>query len=232
MTKRPFISKRIDELEQMFKSSGTELLTLKALENELVHRSTPRAVSLLKAVRRNLSLPQFIGSAADSNLFDKQPLSTKMAGPSPPQRAEPVPELTLKPLPPPQLVSVTNRTVPPPRIVPLGEPNPFPAPVGPKPEVGDAIMSPEAACKVLQVTLGADWETIEKSRREIVQISHPDKIRSLTPERRGALIEHARRANEAIQVLLGLRIQQKARTSQLPEAAEGALERVLLRVPR
>jgi hypothetical protein len=41
MAKRPFISKRIDEMEQMFKSSGTELLTLKALENELVHRSRP-----------------------------------------------------------------------------------------------------------------------------------------------------------------------------------------------
>ena len=32
---------------------------------------------------------------------------------------------------------------------------------------------------MLQVTLGADWETIEKSRREIVQKSHPDKVRSL-----------------------------------------------------
>ena len=29
MAKRPFISKRIDEMEQMFKSSGTELLTLR-----------------------------------------------------------------------------------------------------------------------------------------------------------------------------------------------------------
>jgi hypothetical protein len=28
MFKRPFISKRIDEMEQIFKSSGTELLTL------------------------------------------------------------------------------------------------------------------------------------------------------------------------------------------------------------
>ena len=65
MAKRPFISKGIDEMEQIFKSSGTELLTLRALENELVHRSTPRAVSLLKTVRRNLSLPQFIGNATD-----------------------------------------------------------------------------------------------------------------------------------------------------------------------
>jgi preprotein translocase subunit Sec63 len=81
-------------------------------------------------------------------------------------------------------------------------------------------MSPEEARTVLQVTLGVDWETIEKSRREIVQKSHPDKVRSLTPERRGALIEHARRANEAIQVLLGLRIQQKGLIYLTPSTAK------------
>jgi DnaJ-domain-containing protein 1 len=228
MANRPFISKRIDELEQMFKSSGTELLTLKALENELVHRSTPRAVSLLKAVRRSLSQPEFIGSGADPNLFDQQPISTKLADPAPLHRAEPVPRLTLKPLPSSQPVSETKWTVPPYRLLPLS----FPAPAEPKPEVGAAIMSPEEACKVLQVTLGADWETIEKSRREIVQKSHPDKIRSLPPERCRALIEHARRANEAVQVVLGLRIQEKTYTSQLPEAIKPAQERVLRRIPQ
>jgi hypothetical protein len=52
-------------------------------------------------------------------------------------------------------------------------------------------MSSEEASKVLQVNLGADWETIEKPRRKIVQKSHPDKVRTLPPERRRALIEHA-----------------------------------------
>ena len=232
MAKRPFISKRIDELEQIFKSSGTDLLTLSALENELVHRSMPRAVSLLKAVRKNLSLPQFKGIVVDPNLFDPQPVSTKVADPTPPRRTELAPGFALKAPPPPQPVSVTERTVLPTRPIPRGVLIPVPVPTEPKPEAGATIMSPEEARTVLQVTLGVDWETIEKSRREIVQKSHPDKVRSLTPERRRALIEHARRANEAIQVLLGLRIQQKARTSQLPEAAEAAPERVLLRVPR
>ena len=232
MAKRPFISKGIDEMEQMFKSSGMELLTLRALENELVHRSTPRAVSLLKTVRKNLSLPQFIGNATDPNVFDPKSITTKVANPLPPQRAEPVPGLALKPPQTPQHVSVTKPAIPPPRLVSRGEPFPFPVPIEPRLDVGDAIMSPEEASKVLQVTLGADWEMIEKSRREIVQKSHPDKVRSLPPERRKALIEHARRANEAIQVLLGLRIQRETHTSQLPEAAEAVPERVLLRVPR
>ena len=231
MAKRPFIGKRIDELEQIFKFSETELLTLKALENELVHRSTPRAASLLKAVRKNLSLPQFIGSPVDPNLFDQQPISTKAADPALLQRAEPVPGLTLKP-PSPQPVSQTKKTIPPPRLVPREEPIPFPAPAEPRPEVGDAIMSPEKACKVLQVTLGADWETIEKSRRDIVQKSHPGKISSVPPEQRRALIEHARRANEAILVLLGLRIEENACTSHLSEATAAAPERVPLRMPQ
>ena len=232
MAKRPFISKRIDEMEQMFKSSGMELLTLRALENELVHRSTPRAVSLLKTVRKNLSLPQFIGNATDPNLFDPKSITTKVANPVPPQRAEPVPGLALKPPQTPQHVSVTKPAIPPPRLVSRGEPFPFPVPIEPRLDVGDAIMSPEEASKVLQVTLGADWETIEKSRREIVQKSHPEKVRSLPPERRKALIDHARRANDAVQVLLGLRIQEKTHTRKLHETIEPAQERVLLRMPQ
>jgi hypothetical protein len=232
MANRPFISKRIDELEQMFKSSGTDIRTLKALENELVHRSTPRAVSLFRTVRKHLSLPQFIGNSTDPNLFDPQSFSTKVASPALPQRAEHVPGLALKSPQAPQPVSVTKPIIPPPRLVSRGEPFPFPTPVEPKLVVGDAIMSPEEASKVLQVTLGADWETIEKSRREIVQKSHPDKIRSLSPERRRGLIEHARRANEAVQVLLGLRIQENARISQLHEITEPEQERLLLRMPQ
>jgi hypothetical protein len=232
MSKRPFISKRIDEMEQMFKSSGKELLTLKALENELVHRSTPRAVSLLRTVRKNLSLPQFTGSARDTNLFDPNTLNTKVDNPQPPKRAEPVPGLKLGPSQAPQPVSVTKPIIAPPCLASRGEPLPFPSPAEPRLEVGEAIMSPEEASKVLQVTLGADWETIEKSRREIVEKSHPAKVRSLSPERRRGLIEHARRANEAIQVLLGVRIQEKTRTIQMSETTEPTPERTLLRMPR
>jgi hypothetical protein len=232
MAKRPFISKRIDELEQMFKSSGTDLLTLNALENELVHRSTPRAVSLLKTVRKNLSLPQFIDSVKDTNLFDLQSITTKVAGPALAQRVEPVPRLTLKTPQAPPPVSVTKPAIPPLRLISRGEPFPFPAPAGPRLEVGDAIMSSEEASKVLHVNLGADWETIEKSRREIVQKSHPDKVRMLPPERRRAIIEHARRANNAALVLLGLRIQDKTSTSQLHETVEPVQERGLLPMPQ
>jgi DnaJ-domain-containing protein 1 len=207
MANRPFSKKRIDELEQLFRASATELATLEALENELIHRSKPRAASLLKAVRKNRSLPHLIGTATNLSLFDPPPIPTRVADPRPPQRSEPVIGLTLKPSPAPRSMPVVRLTAPPHRSIPSTEPIPSTAAVEPKPKGGNAIMSPEEACEVLQVTLGADWEAIEKSRREIVQKSHPDKVRSLPLEKGRALIEHARRANGAVRFLLGLRIQ-------------------------
>ena len=47
-----------------------------------------------------------------------------------------------------------------------------------------------------------------------------------------ALISHARGANEAVQVLLGLRIQEKPRTSQLHETIEPTQERPLFHMPQ
>ncbi len=224
MAKRPFISKLVDEMEVMFKSSGMELLTLKALENELVHRSTPRAVSLLKVVRKQLSLPQFSDSAMDPSLFGPPSIPTSLVNPTPPQRADSTPELAPKPHQAPQPVSVNQPMIFPSPLVSGGEPLPLSALVELRHEVGNSIMSPEEASKVLQVTLGAAWETIEKSRRGIVQKSHPDNIRSLSPERRRVLVEHARRANEAVQVLSGLRVPRETHVSKLHENAEPARE--------
>jgi DnaJ-domain-containing protein 1 len=222
MAKRPFISKGIDELEKLFNASGTELLTLNALENELVHRTMPRAVSLLKSVRKNLSLPQFEGRAANPNLFEPEPPTSAVTDGAPPTRKEP-PQKT--PAEAPQLprpLPERNRIVLPPRLVPRGEPIPFPAPAEPNAQTNTTTMSSEEACAVLRITLGADWEAIEKSRREIVQKSHPDKLRSLPQERRTALIEHARQANKAIQVLLNFRTQQNAPAGPLRDSAEAS----------
>lgn len=85
-------------------------------------------------------------------------------------------------------------------------------------------MSSEEACKVLRVAPGADWEMIEKARREIVQRSQPDKVRDLDPEKRKALIEHAHRVNEASRVLLELRIQATSQASDPREDIEEVTE--------
>jgi DnaJ-domain-containing protein 1 len=59
------------------------------------------------------------------------------------------------------------------------------------------VMTLEDALKVLKVTPGAPWETVELSRRQAVDRARPDKLAALSEERSSALKEEARRANAA-----------------------------------
>jgi hypothetical protein len=209
MSKRPFLNKRIDELEQMFKSCGSELLTLKTLQDELAHRKTPRAISLSKTIRKALAAPQFSGRLSEPSLFESQ------APKSPPPASTALPSTNLSlsgssfTKDPTRSVGAPKRSGPPAPRPSRGEPIPFLVPAeDPKPSssASDASMSPEEACKVLHVTLGTAWEMVETSRREIVQKSHPDNLRGLPQEDRRMLIEAAKRANIAIRIMLARRI--------------------------
>lgn len=223
MDRRLFISKRIDELEQMFKTSGTEILTLKRLEDELIHRSTPRAVGLLRAVRKKLALPEFIGKSPEPGLFGPTLPPSNRAVPVQLEHSAPVRDLNPKPSSALQLAHPPvepRRSILTPRPSPVGERIPFPARENPCSKPDNAIVSSEEACKVLQVTLGAAWEAIEQARREIVQKSHPNRIRSFAPEQQSAIVEHARRANAAARILFGLRAHQRPEGSPLAEDVE------------
>lgn len=235
MVKRLFINKRIDELEQMFKTSGTDALTLKGLEDELIHRSTPRAVGLLRAVRRKLALPDIIGRSPEPGLFGPPLPSSDKTVPVRPEHTAPVRDLTPKPSPPvqppPPRVEL-RRSILPPRPSLGVEPIPFPAREVPRSQLDNAIMSSEEACKVLQITLGAAWETIEQARREVVQKSHPNKIRSFAPERQTAIVEQARRANAAARILFSSRIHDRPKASPLAEEVEPASDGASVSMPR
>lgn len=229
MDRRPFISKRIDELEQMFKGSGTDFPTLKGLENELVHRSTPRAVGLLRAVKKNLLQPKLISRTPEPSLFGPPPLSA-MASSTQPRRTTPLPELIQKPSTPIQPASPPQETgrpvvasYPPTREGPI----PSPAPENPHSKSGNAIMSAEEACKVLQVAAGAAWEAIEQARRFVVQKSNPSKIRSLPLERQRTILEQARRANTAAQILFSSHIHGRPHCESAGEGHGSASEGVL-----
>lgn len=218
MVKRPFISKRIDELEQMFKTSG-DLLTLKGLEDELVHRSTPRAVGLLRAVRKKLSLPEFVAKIPEPSLFDP-PVGTLNLAPAQPGRTAPLQDSNSKPFPAvqaPLLRPETRGSEPGPGASPRRGLISFPAAESPRSNPQDGNMSSEEACKVLHVTLGASWQTIEEARREIVLRSHPNKIRLFSPERQKPIIEQARRANAAAQILFGMRIGENTNAAPIAE---------------
>ena len=223
MDRRPFISRRIDELEQMFKTSGTDLHTLRGLEDELVHRSTPRAVGLLRAIRKKLLQPELMAMSPEPGPFGPLLPSSNRTVPVQPEHTAPVRDLTSKPsppVPPPPPRVEPRRPILIPRPYPGGEPIPFPLRENARSKPDNAIMSSEEACKVLQVTLGAAWETIEQARREVVQKSHPDKIRSFAPERQSAVVEHARRANAAARILFGLRTHERPEASPLAEDVE------------
>lgn len=235
MVRRPFINKRIDELEQMFKTSGTDVPTLKGLEDELIHRSTPRAVGLLRAVRRRLALPDVIGRSPEPGLFGPPLPSSNKTVPVQPEHTAPVRDLAPKLSPPvqpaPPRVEL-RRSILPPRPSPGVEPIPFPGRDNPRSKPDNAIMSSEEACKFLQVTLGAAWETIEQARREVVQKSHPNKIRSFAPERQSAIVEQARRANAAARILFSSRIHDRPKASPLAEEVESASDGASVSMPQ
>ena len=81
MNKRPFLNKRIDELEQVFRDAGSDGKVFGTLEGELVNRKTPRAVSLLRKVRRVLANPGLAGGGSEPTLFD--PRSHEASPPAP-----------------------------------------------------------------------------------------------------------------------------------------------------
>ena len=63
-------------------------------------------------------------------------------------------------------------------------------------------VSVEDAYKILKVAPNASWDSIERSRRTIVELTRPDRLEKLNEERRQALRLDALRANAALDALL------------------------------
>ncbi len=175
MNKRPFLNKRIDELEQVFRDAGSDGKVFGTLEGELVNRKTPRAVSLLRKVRRVLANPGLAGGGSEPTLFD--PRSHEASPPAPTsvsreQESRPNIGFTLRPpeLPTSTVSSTRSASVPPNQPARRSEPIQFPSVIEQvRMSAPSQIVSLEDACKILHVTLGSDWETIEKARSQIVQ---------------------------------------------------------------
>lgn len=193
----------IVELEQLFSFAKGDIKTLQALEDELKHRNVPRAVALLDKVQRALRAAK--------------PTS------KPPEAPEPAPNPTgsganpqgalwgEEPKRAPKTVVVTKVSQPakpPLEAVPAQQPIKPPAPpVQPtKPVEVVPPMSADEAYKVLKATPGSTWEAIEQTRRQLVQLAHPEKVAGLSPERRAQVQADAKRANAAYAVLLQVRI--------------------------
>jgi len=63
-------------------------------------------------------------------------------------------------------------------------------------------VSVDDAYKILKVAPNASWDSIEQSRRTVVELTRPDRLEKLNDERRQALRLDALRANAALDALL------------------------------
>lgn len=62
-------------------------------------------------------------------------------------------------------------------------------------------MSLEDAHKFLKATPGATWESIEQTRRTLVQQSHPSRWKTLSTEKRAQALAEAKQVNAAYATL-------------------------------
>jgi hypothetical protein len=144
MPKRPWASKRIDELEHIFKSFGMDPVMLHSLENELAYRQSQRATTLLAGVRRRLCSPELSNTRVQESLLGP-PNATGMQISSVPEPERPV--SGRKP------VSSDGRRSPEsPQVIPV-ESAVFPPSRSVGPKSVDPVMTAEEACRLLKVTL-------------------------------------------------------------------------------
>lgn len=182
---RPLMQHGVGKLEEMFVTGKSDASLLKQLEQELKFRQVPRAVALLAKVRAAMS-----GGAA-------VPMLPTVPA-SPPERATgPVsqqPDLWRSPAIPP--------ASPPPSVraaAPAVRPQ-EPLLVAKSP-VPSLAMPLEEAYKVLKATPGATWDSIEQTRRTLVNQFHPSRWKPPSAEKRAQALAEAKRINAAYAAL-------------------------------
>lgn len=186
---RPLMQHRVGQLEEMFAKAKADPKVLKQLEHELQYRQVPRAVALLAEVQAAMygGTPATPPVAAPA----KQPVGAPASAPEQPN---------LWDRPSPALSAATPV---------VAQPRPLAPAVGPpvtRPQSPPLPTMPlEDACKVLRTTAGATWESIEQTRRLLVQQSHPSLLKPLSAEGRAQALTDARRANAAYAALQAVR---------------------------
>ncbi|WP_228535768.1 hypothetical protein [Noviherbaspirillum malthae] len=198
---------KITDLEAMFAEAGTDTKQLKKLEAELQYRNVPRAIALLDKVQKAIKLAKTASLASPAPCKAAPDLEQPLT--PPPGRQPQLWDEPKSPLPvaapvssaPAHAVAKPSTSLPPAAAL-------HPAkPATPVTTVEDDDVEqvpwplPEEAYKILKVAPSANWELIEKARRQLVQHSHPDNLATLSPDRRAQVRYEAKRANAACQVI-------------------------------
>lgn len=189
---RPLMQHGVGQLEDMFGGCRGSVQVLRQLENELQHRQVPRALALLEKVQAAM--------AASGDGPTRAPTAPQPPAPAPPKQPElwgqtPAPVVPPVRLPPSPPVAGVPTPQPPRPALPVG---PADAPAAPKHAAPTAPAMPlEDAYKLLKTSAGSTWESIEQTRRQLVQQAHPSRLKSMSPERRGQALSEARKVNAA-----------------------------------
>lgn len=184
---RPLMQHGVGQLEEMFAKGGADPKVLKQLENELQYRQVPRAIALLAEVQ--------------AAMYGATPASPPGPAPEPPPARPPAPQqptLWERPAVLPTVVA-TPPALPPRPVTPS---RPAENATAAKPDHSPSQTMPlEDAYKLLKATAGSTWESIEQTRRQLVQQSHPDRLKSRSPDQRAQAIFVATQVNAAYSAL-------------------------------
>jgi hypothetical protein len=190
---RPLMQSRIGELEDLFATSRSKLDVLRQLEHELQFRQVPRALTLLEQVQQAQ-----VPTSAATGSADSSPGSASAAS-SAVRPMDVTGQLSLLPTPTlvlaPQVnghAAISRAQVPTPSLPTAQAPAP--------------AMSLEAAHKLLKVSPGVPWATVELARSKAVQPSSPLLTKDLAADQRARLLATGRLVNEAYAVLASARI--------------------------
>lgn len=178
---RPLMQHGIGQLESLFAKSKVDQSVLKQLEQELQYRQVPRAVALLAEVQ--------------AAMYGETPATPPIPVPPPPSVRPATPSTQQPGLWEPPAVPVAHRPV-----VATTRP-PGPPGVSKPPPPTTPPMPVEEAYRVLKATAGSTWESIEQTRRQLVQQSCPARLKPMSAEKRVLAQAEARRVNEAYAVL-------------------------------
>lgn len=187
---RPLIQHGVGQLEEMFAEGKADPKLLKQLENELQYRQVPRAVALLAEVQASM----YGGTPAATQVpLVPAPHSAPRPAPEPVSRQ---PDLWSRPATLPFVILPT--------VVRTGAPEVNPQELPPVTKAPPALvpaMPLEDAYKVLNATPGVSWESLEQTRRTLVQQSHPSRGKALSAEKRAQALAEASRVNAAYATL-------------------------------
>jgi len=188
---RPLMQHGVGQLEEMFAKGSADPQVLKQLENELRHRQVPRAVALSAEVQTAMhgstrTLPWIVPA-------------------KPPQSSTPVGAQVDLWHQPPEVPAWSPSAIVPSRPVVVPATHDAKIISLKRPPTAAQPIPVEHAYKLLNATSASGWESIEKTRQQLVQQSHPARTGHLSPEQRIQALAEVKRVNDAYLVLSQLR---------------------------